>query len=325
MVNKLNRRFCVAPMLDWTDRHERYFLRLLSRHSLLYSEMITSWALQRGDRQHLLRFHADEHPVALQLGGSEPQDLAECARMGEDFGYDEINLNVGCPSERVQSARFGACLMAEPDLVGECLASMQQAVSVPVTVKSRIGIDNQDDYAGLFRFVDTLSRYGCTVFIVHARKAWLQGLSPKQNREVPPLHYDYVYRLKRDFPFLTFIINGGILTLDEAETHLQQVDGVMLGRAVYHNPYLLASVDQRLMGDNTRPIPSRHEILEAFLPYVEMELAKGTPLKQITRHILGLFQGEPGARQWRRLLSEQAHKPGQGIELLREAAACIAG
>lgn len=311
-------RFCVAPMMDWTDRHCRYFHRLLSRHARLYTEMLTTGAVIHGDRARLLGFDPVEQPVALQLGGSDPNDLARSARIGADFGYAEINLNVGCPSDRVSSGRFGACLMAEPQQVATCVAAMREAVEVPVTVKTRIGIDQRDSYRELVDFVGQVAAAGCGTFIVHARKAWLQGLSPKENREIPPLDYARVYRLKRDFPELTIVINGGITDLDQAGQHLQQVDGVMLGRAAYQQPYLLAEVDQRLF-DEVRPIAERRDIVTALLPYLERELQRGVPLKSMTRHILGLFQGQPGARRWRRQLSEQAHKPGAGIEVVRQA------
>ena len=311
-------RFCVAPMMDWTDRHDRYFLRLITRRPRLYTEMVTTGAVIHGDRDHLLGFDVSEHPVALQLGGSDPGDLACAAAIGADRGYDEINLNVGCPSDRVQSGRFGACLMAEPDLVADGVAAMRAAVSIPVTVKHRIGIDRQDSYAELVRFVGTVASSGCGVFIVHARKAWLQGLSPKQNREVPPLDYAVVHRLKADFPELTFVVNGGIQTLDAAEEQLQRADGVMLGRAAYQNPYLLAQVDRRFFAD-PHPVPSRHQVVTALLPYIERHLQSGGKLKHVTRHILGLFQGCPGARAWRRHLSEQAYRDGAGPEVVRDA------
>lgn len=309
-------------MLDWTDRHERYFLRLLSRHALLYTEMITTGALIYGDRQRYLAFNQEEHPVALQLGGSDPQEMATCAQMVEDAGYDEVNINVGCPSDRVQRGRFGACLMAEPHLIAECVAAMRDRVQIPVTVKNRIGIDEQDDYAHLQQFMTTVAAAGCDTFIIHARKAWLQGLSPKENRDVPPLRYDIVYQLKQDFPELTIIINGGIKDLNACDEHLQQVDGVMLGREVYHNPYLLAQVDQRFYQDS-HTIPSRKAILAAFCDYIEAQMAQGVYLKRMNRHILGLFQGVAGAKAWRRLLSEEAHKPSSTIELIHRAAALV--
>jgi tRNA-dihydrouridine synthase A len=318
----INRTFSVAPMLDWTDRHDRYFLRLISKHALLYTEMITTGALIHGDRQRYLQFNAEEHPVAIQLGGSEPADMALCAKMAEDEGYDEININVGCPSDRVQRGSFGACLMAEPNLVAECVSEMQNKVDIPVTVKSRIGIDNKDSYEALHHFIDTLANAGCQTFIIHARKAWLQGLSPKENRDVPPLRYDWVYQIKQDFPTLEIIINGGITTLDACDEHLQHVDGVMVGREAYHNPYLLATVDQRYYGA-TKPLPTRKQVLEAFCDYVQQQRDKDVYLKHMSRHILGLFQGMPGAKAWRRKLSENAHKPGAGITLLQEAASLV--
>ncbi len=305
-------------MMEWTDRHCRYFLRLITRHARLYTEMVTTGAVLHGDRARLLGFEPSEHPVALQLGGSDPDELARAARIGADLGYDEINLNVGCPSDRVQSGRFGACLMAEPDLVAESVAAMCAAVDVPVTVKCRIGIDQQDSEQDLDRFVAAVAAAGCNSVIVHARKAWLEGLSPKENRDVPPLDYERVYRLKEARPDLAIIINGGIATLDEAEAHLARVDGVMLGRAAYHNPYLLADADARFFGE-FRPSLSRAEVIERMIPYAQGELSKGVRLKQITRHMLGLTQGQPGARIYRRHLSEWAHLPGAGIEVLREA------
>ena len=312
------RRFCVAPMLDWTDRHCRYFLRLISRHSWLYTEMVTTGAILHGDRERLLGFDAAESPVALQLGGSDPGELAECARLGAERGYAEINLNVGCPSDRVQSGRFGACLMAEPSRVAEGVAAMAAAVDIPVTVKCRIGIDEQEDYATFAAFIDTVAAAGCRTFIIHARKAWLQGLSPKENRDIPPLRYDWVYRLKAERPGLEIILNGGIHSLDEAEAHLLQVDGVMLGREIYHNPWLLAEVDGRLYGDD-HPVGDPQDIARAVFPYIEAQLAQGTHLKHITRHLLGLFQGRPGARAWRRHLSENAHRPGADLRVVEVA------
>jgi tRNA-dihydrouridine synthase A len=305
-------------MLDWTDRHCRYLLRLISRHALLYTEMVTTGAILHGKRARFLAHDETEHPVALQLGGSDPAALAECARIGADTGYDEINLNVGCPSDRVQSGRFGACLMAEPELVAECVAAMCNTVAVPVTVKTRIGIDNTDSYESLAGFIGTVMAAGCETFIIHARKAYLQGLSPKENRSVPPLKYDYAYRIKQQFPQLEIVLNGGIADLDCAAARLAQVDGVMLGRAVYHNPYLLADVDRRFF-KATRAIPGREEIVRQMLPYIERELNAGTPLKHITRHMLGLFQGVPGARFWRRHLSTAAVRTGAGCEVVVEA------
>jgi tRNA-dihydrouridine synthase A len=314
----INRRISVAPMMDWTDRHDRYFLRLITRHALLYTEMVTVDAILHGDRMRLLRFDAAEQPLALQLGGSDPDKLARCATIAEDWGYDEVNLNVGCPSDRVQSGRFGACLMAEPELVGDCVAAMRQSTHLPVTVKTRIGIDDIDSYEHLHHFISTVAQAGCSVFIIHARKAWLSGLSPKENREIPPLQYDTVYRVKRDFPDLTIILNGGVTTLDAVDAHLQLVDGVMLGRAAYQNPYLLAAVDGRYYGASASAA-SRFEIIEQLLPYVASELSAGTALKHITRHILGLFQGQPGARAWRRYLSENAHLSSAGLHTLQAA------
>jgi len=306
-------------MLDWTDRHFRVFARLITRHTLLYTEMVTTGALIHGDRERFLRFDAAEHPVALQLGGSEPNELALCARLGEEQGYDEINMNVGCPSDRVQSGRFGACLMAEPALVAECVAAMKQAVAIPVTVKTRIGIDDRDSYEELTAFVEAIVAPGCDALILHARKAWLQGLSPKENREIPPLRYDIAERLKQDFPRLPLVLNGGITNLTQARGHLSSFDGVMIGREAYHNPWILASADQQIFGDPS-PVPTRHEVLHAYLPYMEQELAAGTPLHSMTRHILGLFQGQPGARAWRRTISEHAHRPDVGPDLLHKAA-----
>ncbi|MDA8382406.1 MAG: tRNA dihydrouridine(20/20a) synthase DusA [Betaproteobacteria bacterium] len=318
MDQSFSRRFCVAPMMDWTDRHERYFLRLISRHAWLYTEMVTTGALLRGDAARHLAFDEREHPVALQLGGADPHALACSARMAEDKGYDEVNLNVGCPSDRVQTGRFGACLMAEPELVGDCVAAMRAAVRLPVTVKTRIGIDAQDSYESLAHFVRTVARAGCETFIIHARKAWLKGLSPKENREVPPLRYDVVYRLGQDFPGLEIVLNGGITTLQQAADHLRQVDGVMLGREVYHNPYILAGVDRLLYGDDA-PAPSRHAVLEQFLPYAERMAAAGVPLTSMTRHVLGLFHGIPGARTFRRALSGSGCGGATAAALLREA------
>jgi tRNA-dihydrouridine synthase A len=307
-------------MMEWTDRHCRYFLRQISRHCRLYSEMVTSAALLRGDPERFLVFHPAEHPLALQLGGSDPVELAQAARLGEAYGYDEINLNLGCPSDRVRSGRFGACLMAEPARVAECVAAMTASVAVPVTVKTRIGIDDQDNYEGLAAFVERLAGAGCRTFIVHARKAILKGLSPKENRSVPPLRYDVVYRLKNEFPGLTIVLNGGIRQLDEAAVHLGHVDGVMLGREAYHNPCVLSRVDARFFAD-PREVPDRALIVERMLSYIERELSAGAELKHITRHMLGLFQGVPGARAWRRHLSEHAHRSGAGTEVILDALA----
>ena len=305
-------------MMEWTDRHCRFFHRILSKRALLYTEMVTAEAVIHGDKERLLGFSPEEQPVALQLGGSEPERLAIAAQAGARFGYQEINLNVGCPSDRVQSGRFGACLMAEPDLVAQCVAAMRDAVNLPVTVKCRIGIDDQDSEEALDRFVDTVARAGCETFIVHARKAWMQGLSPRENREVPPLDYDRVYRLKSRRNDLNIIINGGIMSLDEAETHLEQVDGVMLGRAAYQNPWVLADVDECFHGAPVSAL-TREDAVNQLIPYVERQLARGLRLNQITRHIIGLYQSVPGARAWRRYLSEHAHLPGAGIEVIEGA------
>lgn len=304
--------------MDWTDRHCRFFWRHLSRHARLYTEMVTTGALIHGDVERHLRFNNEEQPVALQLGGSNPKDLAISAKLGEDWGYDEINLNCGCPSDRVQNGRFGACLMAEPALVRDCIKAMADAVSVPVTVKHRIGIDDQEEYALLRDFVGTVAEGGSEVFIVHARKAWLQGLSPKENREIPPLNYPWVYQLKQDFPHLTIVINGGIETLAECEEHLQHVDGVMLGRAPYQNPWLLADVDPTLFGSDSL-IASRHDAIEAMIPYVAQHIANGGKANHVTRHLLGIFHGEPGGKKFRRILSEQAHRPDTTERVLEDA------
>ncbi|WP_444902208.1 tRNA dihydrouridine(20/20a) synthase DusA [Microbulbifer sp. SSSA007] len=310
-------RFCTAPLLDWSDRHCRYMWRLLSKRARLYSEMVTTGAILHGDRERHLQFDAAEQPVALQLGGSDPRELAECARIAEEWGYAEINLNCGCPSDRVQSGRFGACLMAEPDVVAEGLSAMREAVSIPVTVKHRIGIDDMEDYPGLTRFVEAQAAIGTDTFIVHARKAWLKGLSPKENREIPPLNYDMVYRLKQDYPQLQIIINGGINSLEESLQHLRHMDGVMLGRAAYQTPAILAQVDSLLFGESEGPDAA--QVVEQMLPYIENEMQRGQRLNHITRHMLGLFQGLPGARRFRRHLSENAHKKGAGPEIVEHA------
>ncbi|MFO1379215.1 MAG: tRNA dihydrouridine(20/20a) synthase DusA [Chitinivorax sp.] len=297
------RTLSIAPMLDWTDRFYRQFARQITRHTWLYTEMVTTGALLHGNRDRFLRFDPCEQPIALQLGGSDPAALAQCAKIAEQWGYDEVNLNVGCPSERVQEGSFGACLMAEPQLVADCVKAMRDVVSIPVTVKHRIGIDKVEEYDYLRNFVDVVAAAGCSTFIVHARNAILKGLSPKQNREIPPLKYDYVYRLKQQRPELEIIINGGITTLEQTDEHLRHVDGVMIGREAYHNPYLLVEADARYYGDHHAQ-PSRAEIIEALMPFVEQEVKDGVPLKIITRHILGLFQGMRGARYWRRQLSD---------------------
>ena len=322
MNELLDRRLSVAPMLDWTDRYCRYFLRQISRRTLLYTEMITTGALLHGDPARFLDFHPDEHPLALQLGGSEPRELAACTRLADTWGYDEINLNVGCPSDRVQSGRFGACLMAEPQLVAECVAAMREAGSRPITVKHRIGIDDIDSYDALLAFVDSVAAAGCRTFIVHARKAWLQGLSPKQNREIPPLQYAVVHALKRDRPGLEFVINGGFKTLAQARQQLVGLDGVMIGREAYQNPWILAEADRCIYGVEN-PSATRHEVVRRMMPFVAQEHARGVPVHRITRHMLGLFQGQAGARAWRRHLSEQAHRAGAGPELLEEALALL--
>ncbi|MDX1656850.1 MAG: tRNA dihydrouridine(20/20a) synthase DusA [Candidatus Competibacteraceae bacterium] len=295
---------------------------MISRHARLYTEMVTTGAILHGERKRFLDFDPAEHPLALQLGGCDPLALAQSARIAEDWGYDEVNLNLGCPSDRVQNGRFGACLMAEPQRVADCVAAMAAATRLPVTVKTRIGIDERDSYEQLTAFVAALAGAGCRTLIVHARKAWLKGLSPRENREIPPLRYDVVYRLKRDFPALTVVINGGITDLAQVEDHLIRVDGTMLGRAAYQNPYLLAEADSRLFDDPTPP-PSRHQVVERLLPYVEAQRAQGVHLSAISRHILGLFQGLPGARAWRRHISENAHRPGAGPEVIRQALARV--
>ncbi|MEZ5946696.1 MAG: tRNA dihydrouridine(20/20a) synthase DusA [Hyphomonas sp.] len=320
MKNKeLDRKFSTAPMMDWTDRHCRAFHRCLTKRALLWTEMVTADAVVHGDRQRLLAYNDVEHPVVLQLGGSDPAKLAEAARIVEGYGYDEVNLNCGCPSERVQSGAFGACLMAEPDLVADCVAAMTAAVSIPVTVKCRIAIDDLPARETLFTFVDKVSAAGCSVFTVHARKAWLKGLSPKENREVPPLDYGLVAELKAARPDLAIILNGGIQTIEACADHLETFDGVMLGRAAYQTPGLLGDVDARLFGEG-EPV-SPFAAIEAYRPYLTARLADGTPLHAMTRHMLGLFAGQPGARQWRRILSERAPRSGAGLDVLDAALA----
>jgi tRNA-dihydrouridine synthase A len=309
-------------MMDWTDRHCRVFHRLMTRRALLYTEMLTTGAVIRGDRQRLLGFDASEHPVALQLGGSDPGDLATAAKIGEDFGYDEINLNVGCPSDRVKDGRFGACLMAEPLLVAEGVHAMKRAVNIPVTVKCRIGIDEQDPEVALDELARHVVAAGADALIVHARKAWLNGLSPKENRDIPPLDYDRVYRLKTSLPDVPIIINGGIASLSEAKQHLDHVDGVMLGRAAYQEPWRLLAVDSELFGE-APPHATMKDVFEAMLPYIERELGQGVRLHSITRHFVGAFHGVPGARAFRRYLAENGVKPAAGIEVLREAIARV--
>jgi tRNA-dihydrouridine synthase A len=321
-MSRLPYRLSVAPMMDWTDRHCRYFLRLISRRARLYTEMITSAALVHGDIPHHLDFDPAEHPLALQLGGSDPAVLAHGAKMGERWGYDEINLNCGCPSERVQKGSYGACLMAEPALVAECVAAMRDAVALPITVKHRIGLDHGEDYGFVRDFVGTVARSGCDVFIVHARNAVLKGLSPKENREVPPLRHDVVHRLKRDFPALTIVGNGGLGDWDAIERELGAVDGVMLGRVAYHDPWLLAEADARVFGDKGAA-HSRAEIIHALVPYAETQLARGVLLRAITRHVLGLYHGCPGGRHFRRILSDAAKLRDAGPGLFLEALAAV--
>jgi tRNA-dihydrouridine synthase A len=321
MIFMQAQRFSIAPMLDWTDRHCRYFHRLMTSQSLLYTEMVTTGAIIHGKGDYL-DHSAPEYPLALQLGGSNPSDLAHCAKLAEARGYSEINLNVGCPSDRVQNGRFGACLMGEPALVADCVTAMRTVVSIPVTVKTRIGIDDQDSYEFLQAFIERVRDAGCDTFIVHARKAWLSGLSPRENREIPPLDYPRVYQLKRDYPNLTIAINGGVNSLTQTLDHLQQVDGVMMGREAYQNPYLLAHVDQQVFG-LSKAVPTRHDIVRMMLPYIEQELAKGNYLSHVTRHMLGLFQGQVGARAWRRHLSENACKQGADSAVVLAAMAHV--
>src|SRR5579871_2236963 len=318
----LTHRFCVAPMMDWTDRHCRSFHRRMTRHGRLYTEMLTSGAILHGDRRRLLAFDPSEHPIALQLGGSEPRDLAISAKIGEDFGYDEINLNVGCPSDRVKEGRFGACLMAEPALVADCVAAMKRSVAIPVTVKCRIGIDDQDPETALDTLARAVVAAGADALIVHARKAWLNGLSPKENRDIPPLDYDRVYRLKAAMSDVPVIINGGIGSLAEAKQHLLHVDGVMLGRAAYQEPWRLLSVDPELFGE-AAPCATMKDTFEAMMPYIARELAAGTRLHAITRHFVGAFHGVPGARAFRRHLSEHGVRAGAGVDVLRDAIALM--
>lgn len=316
----LDRRLAIAPMMQCTDRHFRYFLRLISRHTLLYTEMISTAALLYGPTSRLLAHDPKEHPLALQLGGSDPAQMAKCARLAETMGFNEVNINVGCPSNRVQSGMFGACLMTKPALVAQCVGAMTNEVSIPITVKTRLGIDHEDSYQTLADFVTTVADGGCRVFIVHARKAWLQGLNPKQNRDIPPLRPDLVKRLSLDFPDLEIVLNGGIRNLEDADGHLSAVSGAMIGRAAYQNPYLLASADQRIFGD-PRPICSRHQAIAGYLPYVRRQLAGGIPLHRLTRPICGLFHGTPGAKFWRQQLSDRSHEPNAGAEVIKQALA----
>ncbi len=311
-------KISVAPMMDWTDRHFRYLMRLITQHTLLYTEMITCAAVLHGDHSKLLAYHPQEHPIALQLGGSDPLALAQAARIAEQLGYDEVNLNVGCPSGRVSDGHFGACLMKEPELVARCVAAMKAAVNIPITVKTRIGVDDYDSYEHLQHFLRCIVDAGCETVILHARKAWLQGLSPKENRSVPPLCYEVVYRCKQDFPRLNIIINGGLQTLDHIRVELTKVDGVMIGRQAYSEPFLFSAVDADFY-DNTRPPLSRFEVVRQFLPYAEQQLKEGARLTNLTRHLLGLFHGTPGARSWRRHISEHAHRAGAGVEVIEQA------
>ncbi len=317
-MKALNHRLCVAPMMSHTDRHFRFLLRLLSKHTLLYTEMVTTGALLYGDTDKHLRFNEEEHPLGIQLGGNDPQDLTACAKLAMQYGYDEVNLNIGCPSDRVKKGRFGACLMAEPELVAECVHAMSAAVAIPVTVKTRIGIDRRDSYEHLLHFIKTVSAAGCQSFMIHARKAWLQGLSPRQNREVPPLRYDVVYRLKQDLPHLQIIINGGINRLVDAQAHLQYVDGVMMGRAIYHNPCLLARADQSLFGGDDAVI-CRSEALSRYMQYMERQMARGESLYAMARHILPMCRGQHGARACRRYLSEHVGQKGAGLGVVEQA------
>lgn len=321
-VKSINRRFSTAPMMDWSNKHCRYFWRLLTKESLLYTEMVTTGAVIHGDRQRFLDYNDIEHPLALQLGGSDPKQLAQCARYAQEWGYDEVNLNVGCPSDRVQNNRIGACLMDSPDLVADCIKAMQDACDIDVTIKHRIGIDDLDSYEHLHHFVKTVAATGCKTFIVHARKAILSGLSPKENREIPPLQYPLVYRLKHDFPELEIIINGGIQTHADIALHLEQVDGVMLGREAYHNPSILLDAD-RLYFNGSEPIRDKKELVRGLYPYIEQQLSQGAVLNHISRHTLGLFNGQPGARQYRRYLSENAFRKTSGVEVLEKALSVI--
>jgi tRNA-dihydrouridine synthase A len=320
-IIKMDRTLSVAPMMEWTDRHCRYFHRLLAPSALLYTEMVTTGAIIHGDADRFLAYNPEEHPLALQLGGSEPEDLAACARIAEQRGYDEVNLNVGCPSDRVQRGRFGACLMLEPDLVRDCMSAMLEAVDIPVTIKTRLGVDDCYSYQYMSDFVGRVAGSGCTVFVMHARKAVLAGLSPKQNRDVPPLHHDWVYRLKKESPELEVVINGGIDSVESVKNQLDHVDGVMLGRAAYHTPWLLAECQQQFF--ETHGVSKREDIIEPMNLYLERQVKKGTAVKHISRHLLGLFQGLPGARAWRRYLSENAYRDDDNTDLLNQALAAM--
>lgn len=316
-TSNFDRRLSIAPMMDHTDRHFRFFMRLLSKHAVLYTEMITTGALIHGDRKRFLKFNNVEHPVAIQLGGSDPDDLAVCAKMAEDEGYDEVNLNIGCPSDRVQNGKFGACLMSNKELVAECVDKIKSKINIPVTIKTRIGIDNQDSYKFLYDFIDTTKASGCDTYIIHARKAILSGLSPKENREIPPLNYPRVYQIKQDFPDSNITINGGFTEVDEIKSQLNYVDGVMIGRAAYQNPYMLAKATKEIFGINE--IDSRFDILNSYKDYVAEQLIKGEKIKNMTRHIIGLYQGQPGARKYRQLLSQAIPKDKENIGFLDDA------
>jgi len=323
MRHHLDHRFSIAPMMDWTDRHFRYFARLISQNAVLYTEMVTTGALIHGDKNRHLRYDNSEHPLALQLGGSKPDELAFCCTLAEEWGYDEVNLNVGCPSDRVQNNMIGACLMAHPELVKRCLDKMSGATPLPITIKHRIGIDTLDSLEFLLDYVGKIKNAGCTTFIVHARKAVLSGLSPKQNRDIPPLLYDRVYALKKEFQELEIIINGGIKTIAEAQRHLSYVDGVMVGREAYQNPWLLSQVDTKIYQDNRRQELNRHQVIRAMFPYIVQELSHGQHLGHITRHLLGIFHGQPGGKKFRRYLSENAHRKGADIRILEQALALV--
>ncbi len=315
--NKINRKISVAPMMGWTDKHDRYFLRLISPNTLLYTVMLTTGAMVHGKKFDLLEYNEEEHPLALQLGGSDPKDLAYCAKLAEDYKYDEVNLNCGCPSERVQKGQFGACLMTSPNLVAECIDAMKQTTSIPVTVKTRIGVDEHDSYQFLTDFVGAIADKGCETFYIHARKAWLNGLSPAQNRDIPPLDWERAYKLKQDFPNLEIIINGGIKTIEHIKEALEHVDGVMIGREAYKNPYFLAEIEKEIFkNDNTL---TRDEVVKALFPYIKKSLQNNIPLKDITRHILGIYKGCKGSRKWRQILSEEAYKDNAGLNVVLEA------
>lgn len=319
-------RFSIAPMMDWSDRHCRYFWRLLTQHSLLYTEMVVSAALVHGDKRRFLKHSEQEYPLALQVGGNDPKELSKCAQMAEEWGYSEINLNCGCPSDRVQSGKIGAVLMREPEVVARCVEAMRSACSIPVTVKHRIGIDDMEDYTDLKKFVDIVADAGCSTFIVHARKAWLKGLSPKENREIPPLQYDLVYKLKQELPKLTIVINGGITTTQQSTALLEHLDGVMIGREAYHNPYFLHEVDQAVFASTTASI-SRAQVMQAFIDYCDQQLASEPLLRlhHMSRHILGLYQGQANARLFRRFITENANKPGATTQVLRDALSIVEG